>query len=68
MSKSPKLIKNKNYEIFEDYFYHILPAEQKAFKKLEKSIDKHGKDYAKFATYELNPSTGEIEKKSKDGR
>ena len=45
----------------------VIYTEQKAFKELEKSIKKHGKLYAKLATYELNPSTGEVEKRFKDG-
>ena len=50
-------------DIFDENFDRIFRNEQKAFKDLEKSIKKHGKDYRKLATYELNPSTGEVEKK-----
>ena len=50
-------------DIFDENFDRIFRNEQKAFKDLEKSIKKHGKDYGKLATYELNPSTGEVEKK-----
>jgi len=55
-------------EVFETNFDRIFRNEQTAFKDLEKSIKKHGKHYAKLAEYELNPSTGEIEKKYKDER
>ena len=50
-------------DIFDENFDRIFRTEQKAFTDLEKSIKKHGKDYAKLATYEINPSTGEVEKK-----
>jgi hypothetical protein len=55
-------------DIFDENFDRIFRTEQKAFTDLEKSIKKHGKHYANLAEYELNPSTGEIEKKYKDGR
>jgi len=54
-------------DIFDENFDRIFRTEQKAFKALEKSISRHSKDYAKLAEYELHPSTGEIEKKYKDG-
>ena len=50
-------------DIFDENFDRIFRNEQKAFKDLEKSISKHKKDYAKLTEYELNPSTGEVQKK-----
>jgi hypothetical protein len=50
-------------DIFDENFDRIFRNEQKAFKDLEKSISKHKKDYANLTEYELNPSTGEVQKK-----
>jgi hypothetical protein len=66
MSKGSKPRPFTDKDIFDEHFDRIFRTEQKAFKDLEKSISKHSKDYAKLAEYELNPSTGEVEKLFKD--
>jgi hypothetical protein len=49
-----------NSKEFEDNFDRIFRRKEK-FKELQESADQY------FATYELNPSTGEVEKRFKDG-
>jgi hypothetical protein len=49
-----------NSKEFEDNFDRIFRRKE-TFKELQKSADQY------FATYELHPSTGEVEKRFKDG-
>ena len=56
-----------NSKEFEDNFDRIFRSEEKALKKLEKSIKKHSKLYANLAEYELHPSTGDVQKRFVDG-
>ena len=49
-----------NSKEFEDNFDRIFRRKE-AFKELQESADQY------FAKYELNPSTGEVEKRFKDG-
>ena len=49
-----------NSKEFEENFDRIF-RRKKAFKELQEQADQY------FAEYELNPSTGEVEKRFKDG-
>ena len=50
-----------NSKEFEENFDRIFRSEEKALKKLEKSIKKHSELYANLAEYELHPSTGDVQ-------
>ena len=56
-----------NSKEFEDNFDRIFRSEEKALKKLKKSIKKHSELYANLAEYELHPSTGDVQKRFVDG-
>ena len=55
-----------NSKAFEENFDRIFRRKE-AFEKLAKSVEENEELLQNLAEYELNPSTGEVEKRFKDG-